>query len=116
MEDPIRFDVWGTIAKGAFAVAKDELQSSDPGLPRLELLKRINKSIVEHKLIRVVTGIDWSQAQELLSNRPAWLESAAVFQEGYGPEDAALHFCPAHNLYYGGILGCHVCRGDHAGT
>lgn len=111
-EDPIHFDIWGIVRKGANEKAVQWMLTAKTWPSLLEIRKAANLSTTKHQSIRIVRFITWSDVTNLRKDTPEWLESFEVFQEGYTPFDKAkISYCSDHDLYYGGVCGCHVCTG-----
>lgn len=115
MEDPIRFDVWAIIKGDLRQEAVDHLRNARPLLSMLEIRKEINKSVIQNQEIQIASSLTWPQVEIFRSQPEEWIATPSVFQEGYGPIDShRLSLCSKHNLYFGGCLGCPVCKGFYA--
>jgi hypothetical protein len=111
MEDPHVFDVWGVIIRERRDAARDLLRRSRPELPRLELLQIVARGVASQEHVLVAQRVGWGEAQEWRREAESAFSPIGVFQSGYGPRDAQrMHQCKEHGLFYGGILGCPVCR------
>lgn len=111
MEDPIRFDVWGTVRKGANEPAVQWLCGSFPWQTVLKVRISVNKSTTQSVPISIAERKSWSEIEMLRRDSPPWLQSFEVFQEGYKPSHKErLNYCSKHDFYSAG-LGCNVCKG-----
>jgi hypothetical protein len=111
MEDPVRFDLWVVVRPGAAAGAVADLLRLDPPLPEVEVRRRVSRSWREVAFIPLATGVSWSQVLAMRAAPPTWAADLRCFQEGYSPGNPSSGYCPEHDLYFGGCLGCHVCTG-----
>ena len=109
MEDPVRFDIWcecERVKRDRIAAYLDQLPVR-PAVAKPEV-KRFNGRRME----MIFHGRSWRVVQAIRANPAFWLVRLTVYQEGCGPaETAGLHYCGLHDLYYAGVLGCHVCTG-----
>ena len=112
MEDPIKFDLWGTGTSESRAWLIEELVVSRPELSRTEILRRVWDSVRRGSAIQLAGSLGWENAT---LERRRWLEHVPhvqVFQAGYGPAAVTtMHNCASHELFYAGCLGCPVCGG-----
>lgn len=76
-------------------------------------MKRANGSLASAGPFLLAPLAGWGEASALREGPPEWAEEVSVFQAGYGPATDRLSFCARHRLWYGGVLGCHVCRDFH---
>jgi len=112
MGDPVRFDIWGVVIRGAISEAVQFLAAFRPGLSRLDQHKEVNASVVRQVPILLLEGLSWGKVQQLKQSLPLWARNITVLQEGYTPEEGQYtRYCAKHDLFYGGCLGCHVCEG-----
>jgi hypothetical protein len=116
MEDPGGFDMWARVLRGASGEAASFIAESRPELSPLKLHCELNRSKVNGELILIARRLTWSQAQHLRQSPPTWACEIKLFQEDYGPGDwdeltPYRNYCIAHDYYYGGCRGCHVCSG-----
>lgn len=112
MEDPITFDVWGHLRLGMGKIARALLHEARPDASRLSILQSIAKEPTTPDGLLIVEDIGWGAAEEWRARASEAFERIEVYQSGYGPSrQARMQFCPIHHLYFGGVLGCPVCRG-----
>ncbi len=109
MEDPIKFDVWGKLMRGSYEAALTAIRETKMYTSEFELRQAVNRARHEGIAFKVTTGMSWAAAHEFMKNS-SWLQTPVLYQERLSPSDR-LEFCEKHNLYFGGALGCHVCRG-----
>ena len=107
MEDPIRFDISARIQHGHQSEAERDLAKSLQ-ISRLDLLKQIYRSTHGESMI-IANGVSWSEIENFRQNVPDWVMDYSVYQEGYSPK-LSPSYCKIHDFWYGGCLGCHVCR------
>ena len=114
MEDPIRFDLWCECKR----VNRNEIESYLRRLPLRPVLagpdskRLIGRGMLLHFLAR-----SWRVVEILRADPALWLVRMTVYQQGYGPGNAAaLHYCEVHDLHYAGVIGCHVCEGFYEGN
>lgn len=111
MEDPIRFDVWATVRPGSHKNAVHDIVNAGSELTELEIRNQVNRSARDGKPILVLRSLGWSRAKAIREKPASWMRDVLVYQEGEGPRLGDTSFCKNHNLYYAGVLGCHVCTG-----
>ncbi len=116
MEDPVSFDVWARVSRGAIRDAATFVAAWQPQLTALEVHSEINRSIVQGDLILIARQLTWSQSERIRHTSPEWATDIHLYQEDYGPDDWDSfsnwnNYCDRHALYFGGCLGCHVCNG-----
>lgn len=109
MEEPIRFDVYAVILPELRGEAVKGLNESDIYQNEFEVRKAVMKSCSSSRHIQVARSLTWSEANQF-KKRVSWCNQFHFCQEGYWLDDK-ITYCYKHNLYYGGILGCHVCNG-----
>ena len=109
MEDPIRFDIYGKVDPGKRDEAVVSLISVNVYPDEIEVRKAVSKSCQKNVRIQLARSATWSSANEF-EQSCNWANQIVFCQEGYWPDDES-SYCKKHNLYYGGILGCHVCEG-----
>ena len=107
MEDPVQFDILALIRQNRQRDAEKALTLT-LGLPRLDLLKLINRSTKGEKMT-IARALSWSEVEHFRRNVPDWVEEYSICQEFYTPESAT-EYCPIHDLRFGGCIGCHVCN------
>ena len=122
MEDPIMFDLWACVLRGNGKQAIEEMFDwcvNNPTFPEFNLRESrfaVNRSMVQGESVQIARRRTWSQAQSIRTNPPAWAQDIRLYQEGYEPEKFIYPrrfkgSCEVHDFFYGGCLGCHVCRG-----
>jgi len=113
MEGPITFGLWGWPDPARKADALDALLRARPEATRRQLLQAVSRG----QPILVAENLGWKNAQTLKTGLDLGFLDSKIFQSGYGPADQALlHECAVHLVYYGGVLGCPVCRQWHLET
>jgi hypothetical protein len=113
LEDPTPFDLWAAVSPDKTPLAIELLQRAWPNASRLSVLKAVRRSAFDPSFIPVSNMLGWGESQALKRD---WEEvgQVRIYQSGYGPTDEQrLHHCDEHQLFYGGIFGCHVHRGHH---
>jgi hypothetical protein len=113
MEDPVRFDLWCECER----VNRDQMAAYLRQLPvRPAVAGPDGKRFLGRRMELTFQGRPWRVVQAIRANRAPWLTRLTVYLEGYGPsEKERLHYCGLHDLYYAGVLGCHVCTGFYEG-
>jgi hypothetical protein len=106
MEEPVRFHVWGKIIPTKRQEALDVIRTQAVFPDEIELRKAIMKSVRENRLVQVSSALGYGAAQQLAASLEGWFEELTYSQEGYGPN---AQYCPRHNFYFGGCLGCYLC-------
>jgi hypothetical protein len=108
MEDPVRFHVWGKIIPAKREEALRVIRSQATYPDEVELRKAVMNCLREKRPVQVSLALGYSAAQQLTAAIAEQFEELTYSQEGYTP---AGQFCPKHNFYFGGCLGCHLCSG-----
>ena len=108
MEDPIRFDIYGKVDPRTRAEAVVFLKSVNVYSSEIEVRKAVSESCQKNMRIQLARSVTWSSANQF-EQSCNWANQIVFCQEGYWPDDGV--YCKRHNLYYGGVLGCHVCEG-----
>ncbi|MDB5310212.1 MAG: hypothetical protein JWO38_4414 [Gemmataceae bacterium] len=111
MENPVRFDIWTVVRPGAAAEAFADSLLLNRNLPEPEARRQVSRSSREGAFVRLAGGVPWSHVLRVRDAPPAWTGELRCYQEGYSPADPPAGYCPEHDLYFGGCLGCHVCTG-----
>jgi hypothetical protein len=114
MEDPIRFDLWCECKRAD----RYEIASYLRRLPLRPVPAGPDcKRLMGQRMRLQFLARSWRVVEVLRANPARWLVRLAVYQQGYGPGNAAgLHYCEVHDLHYAGVLGCHVCTGFYEGN
>lgn len=58
--------------------------------------------------------LGWGDAEGLRRDAAQAFVDVRTAQHRVSPSAPSSHHCTVHQLYYGGVLGCPVCRGWHA--
>lgn len=109
MEEPVKFDVYGKVPPDRLQHAANFAWSEGTYPSRLAALKAANHAIQHNVHIIILRSVGWLYAQKFSRLAP-WAEEVVFCQEGYQISDGHA-YCSAHNLWYGGVCGCHVCSG-----
>jgi len=110
VEDPIRFDIWGTVIPTRREAALIAARERGGYVSEIELRKAIGASCRSKIPVRVAKSVSYSLAMDFMRHSSASLHGQALYQEGFTPEDQTA-YCEKHCFHFGGCLGCHVCRG-----
>jgi len=108
MEEPISFDVYGIIDTENRVKAVSETLESGIYSSEINARKSINEAIRKDKFTIISRKTGWGTAHKFIETCD-WADKLTLCQEMYYP-GGEKSFCKEHNLHYGGILGCHVCR------
>jgi hypothetical protein len=112
VENPVRFDGWCVVRQGLTTDAVAALLASRPGLSELDARRQVNRSVTTGSFILLLEAASWDLVTRLRRDPPNWVGVVRVYQQGFSPDEMQnLNFCPVHELYHGGCLGCHVCSG-----
>jgi hypothetical protein len=109
MEDPIRFDVWGTILPAGRETALAVIREQGIYPSEIELRKAVVRALRMGEPIQVARALGYSAALDFLRESGHFLGELAISQEGWAPHERT-GYCEKHRLHYGGCLGCHVCQ------
>lgn len=107
MEDPILFDVFGTILSDKKLEAVSSLVGAGCYPKEFEARMAVYFSMKDGSQILLANRLKHGDANNFIDNC-TWATNFTLAQEGYSPDDAN-NYCREHNLHYGGILGCHIC-------
>lgn len=110
MEDPIRFELWGTIVAERRESALRHLRDQAIFPTELELRKAVVRCVRDGEALRISRDLGYEAVQKLAAAVAETFNCLTYCQEGYAPFQAS-GFCQKHNHHYGGCLGCHVCSG-----
>jgi hypothetical protein len=108
MEDKIKFDVRGVIKIAEINEALVYFTLYQPEINKLELYKKIKGDEGSGVLIR--GGLTWAECKIFKEETLTWLEAYYIVQEGWSKQDQNLLYCDKHDVFYGGVLGCHICN------
>ena len=109
MEDQIKFDAYAIVEPSERNEAVGSLIESSIYSSEIEVRKSVMKSCSSSSLILIAQSLSWSEINKIVKSY-TWTDIVDFYQEGYLP-DKTNSYCKNHNLYYGGIFGCHVCKG-----
>ena len=113
MNEPlvVTFDVWANVDRAHAVQAREVIQRSRPDLSRTELLKMIARGASSNEPFLVTRGVSWGDAQRLREDFKIVGGTVTIYQHDFGPNLGTSHYCSIHDFFYGGCLGCPVCRG-----
>jgi hypothetical protein len=109
MEDPVLIQVWGKVAPARRREATDLVRTNAVFSSEMELRKAVMNCLAKKSHILLSPALGYQAAQQLASAVEGMFDDITYTQQGYWPMSAK--FCNAHNYHYGGVLGCHLCRG-----
>jgi hypothetical protein len=109
VEEPLRFDIWCECERVNRKAVADYLRclSLEPPVGGPD-----SKRLTGRRMVLKFLARPWRVVEAFRSSPAPWFGPVRVYQQFYGPEQAELlHHCEAHDLYYAGVIGCHVCTG-----
>ena len=109
MEDPVKFDVFACVIPGRTDDAVAHFRKVGVYDNELAIRKEVNRFTTRNEPIKILGSVSWSRAKSS-EDEFSWARNILLYQEGYRPNDETA-YCIQHNLFYGGVLGCHVCSG-----
>lgn len=112
MEDPVQFELWGRPREEARAACISLLARHRPGMTTLEATRAVMLAIQQQGTIRITDATGFSEALCASTDQAPSFRDVVVCQQDFSP-DASAGYCETHTLYFGGVLGCPVCREDH---
>ena len=115
MEDPITFDVWGTVLSPRPPEARSVLQRINPELSDKAVLQALTNAAHTNEPMLLASNLGWRALEVVRAELEHYFGAVEASQSGCGPSKVQrMKYCLVHRLYYGGIFGCHVCEGRNA--
>ncbi len=111
MEGRIAFDLWGDVIPEFKERALETIGDLRPELTRPAILRELILAPAPGRWIMIAQNLEWDTMRTLREQVITCFAHPQAYQAGYGPSDRdRLKECPVHRLFYGGVLGCPVCR------
>jgi hypothetical protein len=111
MEDRIAFDLWGGVIPELKERALETIGDLRPELTRPAILRELILAPAPGRWTMIAQNLEWDTVRTLREQVITCFAHPQAYQAGYGPSDRdRLKECPVHRLFYGGVLGCPVCR------
>ena len=114
MEAPVRFDIWASIVPEHRKEAIVWLAANNEHFGEIAVRRKVSESARSGRPVLISPEVPWSAVEMMRAALPAWSASLKVVQAGHSPLDTGLSYCNVHELYFAGVLGCHVCSGFYA--
>ena len=107
METPIDFEIWGTV-NTPLTVAIDIFIQCNPETARPEAMRTLLRSRSLGESVALASQVRWVDCQATRSILGVIAQDLVIYQTGWGRDPNAI-WCPLHEVYYGGCLGCPIC-------
>jgi len=110
MEEPIKFNLWGRIIPDKRMDALDFVRKQAVFSSEIELRKAVMSAIQANEQMQISAAFGLRAVTDLANSLSMIFTDLTLCQESYWPAGART-YCAAHNLHFGGCLGCHICSG-----